>query len=103
MFNPTILSEENTTRTGLANTFNNLSAALADLKGEIDAVAQYDDHIKLTSSTIAKNTWKHIRDEELHHVGELLALIGYLSLEFKEHIEMGRQEWLEKFSQNNMT
>ncbi|MBR4270288.1 MAG: hypothetical protein IKQ31_01235 [Clostridia bacterium] len=99
MFNPTISSDETNRSYASTENFENLQKVLLDLKGEIEAIAQYDSHIRSTTSPIAKNTWRHIRDEELHHVGELLELVNYLSPEFKRHIDMGRQEWL---NENNI-
>ncbi len=100
MFNPTIQSEEVAPRATMSTEYSdNLQKVLLDLIGEVEAIAQYDNHIKSTNLAIAKNTWTHIRNEELHHVGELLELVNYLSPEFKRHIDSGRQEWL---NENNV-
>jgi len=58
-----------------SNEFETLQNARLDLVGELQAIIQYDHHIhELNPPQAAKATWEDIRDEELVHVGELLAL-----------------------------
>lgn len=77
--------------------FETLQNARRDLIGEIEAIIQYDDHLHRTETEIAGQTWKNIRDEELVHVGELLALLYYLAPYQKELVERGIKEFSERF------
>lgn len=74
--------------------------ARRDLMGEIEAIIQYDSHIHSTQNEVAKNTLKHIMHEEMHHVGELLALLNYLCPEQKQHVQMGIDEFLSRNNSN---
>ena len=74
--------------------FDTLQKARQDLIDELDAIIQYDSHIHSSQNEVAKNTWTHIMHEEMHHVGELLALLNYLSPEQKQHVQMGIDEFL---------
>ncbi len=91
MFNPTLNSE--VTKENLVENFSTTQKVMADLMGEFEAIIDYNDHINAQSSDIAHTTWTHIRNEELHHVGELLGLLEYLSPTAKTHIAMGKQEF----------
>jgi len=98
MFNPTMLSETEpqnpiTKTNTMDSNFATTIAVLNDLKGELDAIIEYDKHINNSSNAVAITTWKHIRDEEIHHVGELLGLLNYLSPNFKMHSFAGKQEF----------
>jgi len=73
--------------------FATLQKARKDLIGEIQAIIDYDDHIEGSDNNMAKQTWIHIRDEELVHVGELLALLDYLAPYQKSLVEKGVQEF----------
>lgn len=75
--------------------FPTLQQVRKDLVGEIDAVLQYDQHIHETTNNIAKQTWQHIRDEELVHIGELLALWKHLSPSSFAFISDGMHEFEE--------
>ena len=77
--------------------FDTLQKARKDLIDEISAIIQYDDHIHSSQNSVAKSTWTHIMHEEMHHVGELLALLNYLSPDQKQYVQMG----LDEFSQHN--
>ena len=76
--------------------FDTLQNASRDLIGEIGAVIQYDDHLHKTNVELAKETWIHIRNEELVHVGELLGLLCYLAPYQKALIEKGLKEFEER-------
>lgn len=76
--------------------FDTLQNARKDLIGEIGAVIQYDDHLHKTNVELAKETWIHIRNEELVHVGELLGLLCYLAPYQKALIEKGLKEFEER-------
>lgn len=76
--------------------FEALQKARQDLIGELDAITEYDNHIYTSNVNIAKETWEDIRNEELVHVGELLALIIHLAPYQKELIESGVREFEER-------
>ncbi len=71
------------------DTFETLQQARQDLIGEIQAIMEYDNHIHSTNDRTAIQTWVHIKNEELEHVGELLGLINYLEPSQKQHVEAG--------------
>ena len=71
------------------NIFETLQKARQDLVGEIQAIIEYDNHIYSSNDNIAIQTWTHIKNEELGHVGELLALINYLEPNQKQFVENG--------------
>jgi len=105
MFNPTQTSEVTKESIGIENNFSTTQKAMADLMGELEAIIDYDNHIAESSNDVAKRTWTHIRNEELHHVGELIGLLEYLSPTFKTHVTMGKQEFLNSLNNgmpNNM-
>ncbi len=45
-----------------------------DIQGEIDAIAQYDKHIKEVENTEVKNRLIEIRNDEKEHLSELQEL-----------------------------
>ena len=75
--------------------FDTLQKARQDLIGEIQAVIEYDAHIHTTTVPLARETWQHIKSEELVHVGELLALINYLDPSQKQYVEKGFADFYE--------
>jgi rubrerythrin len=92
--------EEKTSRLASDN-FLTLQNARKDLVGEIEAIIQYDDHIYSTTSDVAKQTWTVIRNEEMTHVGELLALLNYLDPNQKQYVEEGISEFNEQTGQSS--
>lgn len=80
--------------------FETLQNARKDLVGEIDAIIQYDYHLHSTGNKLAKETWENIRNEEMTHVGELLALINFLAPYQKEFVEKGIKEFNERVQKN---
>ena len=82
--------------------FDALQKARKDLIGEIEAIMEYDNHIHTTRNELAKKTWEHIKEEELHHVGELLGLLKYLDVNQVQHVLNGMKEFeeLEKNKNN---
>ena len=82
------------------NKFETLQQARKDLMGEIEAIIQYDYHAYSTQDNVARQTWLSIKNEEITHVGELLALINYLEPSQKQHVEKGIQEFNEFLSKN---
>ena len=77
--------------------FDTLQKARQDLIGEIQAVIQYDAHMHSTNNEIARKTWQHIKEEELMHIGELLALINYLEPSQVAFVKKGFDEFHEEF------
>ena len=75
--------------------FDTLQKARQDLVGEIQAVIEYDAHIHSTNNPRARQTWEHIKNEELTHIGELLGLINYLDPSQKTFVEKGLAEFFE--------
>lgn len=73
--------------------FQTIQKVRKDLIGEIEAIIEYDDHIHSSSDVVAKRTWEHIKNEELHHVGELLALLNYLDSTQSAHVKKGFEEF----------
>ena len=73
--------------------FGILQKARQDLIGEIQAIIEYDNHIKNTTNRIAKETWQNIKNEELTHVGELLAFINYIDESGQKYIQQGINEF----------
>ena len=77
----------------MSNDFDTLQKARQDLIGEIQAVIEYDNHIHTTNNRLADETWIDIKNEELVHVGELLALIDYLDSSQRKYIQKGIMEF----------
>ena len=76
--------------------FDTLQKARQDLIGEIQAVIEYDAHIHSTNDRLARQTWEDIKNEELVHIGELLALLNYLAPEQKQYVQKGFSEFYER-------
>ena len=76
--------------------FDTLQKARQDLMGEIQAVIEYDAHIHSTNDRLARQTWQDIKNEELVHVGVLLALLNYLDPEQKQFVQKGFSEFYER-------
>ena len=93
MFNTN--SSRNIEITPMVMSFDTLQKARQDLIGEIQAVIDYDTHIRSTNDKLARQTWTHIKNEELVHIGELLGLINYLDPEQMQFIEKGLSEFYE--------
>ena len=94
MFN--INNNYNTDITPSIMSFDTLQKARQDLIGEIQAVIEYDFHIHSSNDRVARQTWQSIKNEELVHVGELLALISYLDPEQKQFVQKGFSEFYER-------
>ena len=75
--------------------FDTLQKARKDLMGEIQAVIEYDAHIHSSNDRWARQTWQSIKNEELVHIGELLALLNYLDPEQKQFVQKGFSEFYE--------
>ena len=93
MFN---LNNFNAELTTSVMNFDTLQKARADLMGEIQAVIEYDNHIHSTNDKVARQTWQHIKNEELAHIGELLGLLNYLDPDQVQYVEKGLAEFMEQ-------
>lgn len=92
----TIFNQQNSNPENMSNeNFVTLQKARKDLIGEIQAIIDYDEHIHSSTNINAIHTWEHIRNEELNHVGELLALLNTLAPYQRKFVESGIQEFLE--------
>ena len=76
--------------------FNTLQKARKDLIGEVQAIIDYDEHLHNTNDRLAKVTWENIKNEELMHVGELLALLNYLDPSQEVYVNKGIEEFIER-------
>ncbi|NCB48488.1 MAG: hypothetical protein EOM55_02555 [Clostridia bacterium] len=81
--------------------FQTLQKARRDLIGEIQAIIDYDEHIYTSTNEVARQTWSDIKNEEIVHVGELLALLNYLDPAQKPFVEEGINEFGEITGQSN--
>ena len=86
-------TQQTNTNNSAITDFEILQKARQDLVGELQAIIEYDNHIKSTSSTIAKQTWTNIKNDELTHVGQLLALINYTDETQQQYIQQGIDEF----------
>lgn len=84
-----------------AESFDTLQKAREDLIGEIQAIIQYDAHLHSTTDRLAKETWENIKNEELVHVGELLALINHLDPSQQKFVKEGISEFMERMGNKN--
>lgn len=69
-----------------------MDAIRQDIRGELEAIIQYDTHIRHTDNKLAKEVWTHIRDEERVHVGELFTLLATLCPEEAKLFAKGERE-----------
>ena len=79
-----------------ANKFETLQKARRDLMGEIEAVIQYDEHAQNATDNISRQTWIHIKEDELTHIGELLGLINEIDPTQIKFVEKGLKEFEER-------
>lgn len=76
--------------------FSTLQKIRKNLIGEIQAIIDYDEHIHSTNDNVAKEMWTHIKEEELTHVGELLALLNHIDPSQRQYIQKGIKEFMEE-------
>ena len=69
-----------------------VDAVRRDIMGEMEAIIQYDEHIRMTDNELAKRVWTDIRNEERVHVGELLTLLIKLSPDEAKFLAEGEKE-----------
>lgn len=63
-----------------------------DVAAELEAIYLYDAHSCATEDPLAKKVLADIRDEEVEHVGELMALMRYLDPSVAELLLGGEGE-----------
>ncbi|MEG1528662.1 MAG: ubiquinone biosynthesis protein COQ7 [Clostridia bacterium] len=68
------------------------SAIREDMRGELEAINQYDLHYRSTDNPAARAIWKSIRDEEKVHFAELLTLLTYISPKECKFLNEGERE-----------
>lgn len=90
--------QQNKIATQNVENFETLQNARQDLIGEIEAIMQYDNHIRMTNDRLARETWENIKSEELTHVGELLALLNHLDPSQRQYVEQGINEFNERMN-----
>lgn len=90
--------EKNPVQVNATMDFDTLQKARQDLVGEIQAVIEYDEHLRNTTDKLARETWENIKHEELTHAGELMALINHLDPTQKQYVENGFKEFTERMN-----
>ena len=60
-----------------------------DLARVLKTVNRYSEHLEAAQDKAAAKVLEHLRDEEKHHFGELLALLQYLDPEEGQHYAEG--------------
>lgn len=63
-----------------------------DLARVLKTVNRYSEHLEAAQDKAAAKVLEHLRDEEKHHVGELLALLQYLDPEEGQNYAEGAAE-----------
>ena len=81
--------------------FRTIQNAREDLVGEIDAIIQYAAHLRATDNRAAQLTTRDIMQEEMVHVGELMALLFRLDSDFKKKFDEGVNEFNDRLARNN--
>ncbi len=79
---------------------NDFFNVLTDIMGEFDAIRGYDLHAKESNKMEVKQTLTSIKQEEMVHAGELLALLFTLEPEMEKFIKQGMQEFNERRLKN---
>lgn len=69
-----------------------VQALRVDIAGELEAIFLYDAHVHATDDPVAKKVLADIRNEEIEHCGELLALMRYLDPTVTELMMNGEGE-----------
>lgn len=72
-----------------------MQALRLDVASELEAIYLYDAHAHATDDKVAKKVLMDIRDEEVEHVGELMALMRYLDPTIADLMQEGEGEVLE--------
>lgn len=81
--------------------FKDRYALRKDLIGELEAINQYEQHIQELTNETAKTVLASIRDEEIVHSGELLALLDYFCPNEGKLRAEGKQEVMEMLGKNS--
>lgn len=83
------------------NEFRTIQGVREDIIGELDAIIQYSNHLRQTTSLATQVTTRSIIEEEEVHVGELMALLFRLNPTFKSNFDKGVQEFNERLARNS--
>ncbi|MFH0809529.1 MAG: ubiquinone biosynthesis protein COQ7 [Pseudomonadota bacterium] len=70
-------------------------AIMLDISAELEAIHLYQAHIDATDDERAKTVLAHVRDEEIEHTGEFLALLEHLDPALAGRVREGRAEVME--------
>lgn len=81
-------------------TFQTLQNARLDVIGELEAIIQYENHLRQTDKLSAQRTIEDITDEEKLHVGQLFGVIFKLDPKSKELFDRGMQEYNDTLATN---
>lgn len=76
-----------------SNSFQTIQNTREDIIGELEAIIQYDNHLKQTTDASAKETIQDIMMEEMLHVGQLFGLLFSLDNDSKVQFEKGLKEF----------
>ncbi len=79
-----------------ANKFLTMQNCRKDIIGELDAIIQYDSHMRETNDSSAKNAIWDIMEEEKVHVGQLFGLLFSLDPTSKTQFEKGLNEFYDE-------
>lgn len=69
-----------------------VQAIRVDIASELEAIYLYDAHSMATEDPVARKVLADIRDEEMEHVGELMALMRYLDPHIADLLMNGEGE-----------
>lgn len=69
-----------------------IQAIRLDIASELEAIYLYDAHANATTDPLAQKVLSDIRDEEVAHIGELMALLRYLDPNIDEFLNSGDAE-----------
>lgn len=75
------------------STFQTVQNALLDIMGELEAIVQYQNHLRQTDKLSAQRTIADIISEEQIHVGQLMGLVFNLDPAFKTQFDKGIAEY----------
>jgi len=69
-----------------------IQAIRLDIASEMEAMYLYDAHAHAADDALARKVLADIRDEEIEHLGELLALLHYLQPQLAGQLLEGESE-----------
>ena len=68
-------------------------AVRKNMISELEGIVGYEETLSTTTDSITRRMIEDIRNEELVHLGNLLALLNYLNPSQKQYIEEGIREF----------